>query len=82
MPNGGARKDRAFNMTRDGFTLLAMGFTGKKALGFKLQYIQQFNFMEEMLKAPVKEPSLFPALNALSIFDLNSHDIRVVTIDD
>lgn len=55
MPNGGTRKDRAFNMTRDGFTLLAMGFTGKKALGFKLQYIQQFNIMEEMLKAPVKE---------------------------
>lgn len=55
MPNGGTRKVRAFNMTRDGFTLLAMGFTGKKALGFKLQYIQQFNVMEEMLKAPVKE---------------------------
>ncbi|MCZ8180245.1 MAG: Rha family transcriptional regulator [Rhizobium sp.] len=28
----GTRKDRAFEMTRDGFTLLAMGFTGKKAL--------------------------------------------------
>ena len=38
MPKGGTRKDRAVNMTRDGFTLLAMGFTGKKALGFKLQY--------------------------------------------
>lgn len=25
---------RAFDMTRDGFTLLAMGFTGKKALAF------------------------------------------------
>lgn len=32
----GTRKDRAFEMTRDGFTLLAMGFTGKKALQFKL----------------------------------------------
>lgn len=51
----GTRKVRAFNMTRDGFTLLAMGFTGKKALGFKLQYIQQFNVMEEMLKSLVKE---------------------------
>ena len=51
----GGRSYRAFDMTRDGFTLLAMGFTGKKALGFKLQYIQQFNIMEEMLKAPVKE---------------------------
>ena len=32
-------------MNRDGFTLLAMGFTGKKALNFKLQYIEAFNQM-------------------------------------
>ena len=31
----GTRKDRAFEMTRDGFTLLAMGFTGKKAFRSK-----------------------------------------------
>lgn len=36
-------------MNRDGFTLLAMGFTGKKALEFKLQYIEAFNKMEESL---------------------------------
>ncbi|AAR04648.1 putative antirepressor [Lactobacillus phage Lc-Nu] len=29
-----------YYMNRDGFTLLAMGFTGKKALQFKIQYIQ------------------------------------------
>ncbi len=34
-------------MNRDGFTLLAMGFTGEKALEFKLKYIQAFNQMEE-----------------------------------
>ena len=33
-------------MNRDGFTLLAMGFTGKKALQFKLAYIDAFNNME------------------------------------
>lgn len=37
-------------VTRDGFTLLAMGFTGAKALKFKIQYIQAFNEMEEKLK--------------------------------
>lgn len=37
-------------VTRDGFTLLAMGFTGKKALQFKLAYIEVFNKMEEALK--------------------------------
>lgn len=53
MPNGGTRSYRAFDMTRDGFTLLAMGFTGKKALGFKLAYIQQFNAMEAQLNTGI-----------------------------
>lgn len=39
-----------YEMNRDGFTLLAMGFTGKKALEWKLKYIQAFNDMEELLK--------------------------------
>ena len=37
-------------MNRDGFTLLAMGFNGPKALQWKLKYIQAFNEMEEQLK--------------------------------
>lgn len=37
-------------MNRDGFTLLAMGFTGEKALQFKLEYINAFNKMEETIK--------------------------------
>ena len=41
---------RKFYMNRDGFSLLAMGFTGKKALEWKLQYIKAFNAMEAMLK--------------------------------
>ena len=36
-------------MTRDGFSLLAMGFTGKKALKFKLKFIDAFNKMEARL---------------------------------
>ena len=36
-------------MNRDGFSLLAMGFTGKAALGWKLKYIQAFNEMEKQL---------------------------------
>lgn len=42
----------AYRLTRDGFTLLAMGFTGKKALGFKLAYIDAFNCMEAALHQP------------------------------
>lgn len=39
-----------YYMNRDGFTLLAMGFTGKKALKFKMQYIEAFNKMEDQIK--------------------------------
>lgn len=38
-----------YEMTRDGFTLVAMGFTGKKALKWKLAYIEAFNIMEDAL---------------------------------
>lgn len=36
--------------TRDGFTLLAMGFTGTKALEWKLRYIEAFNRMESFIR--------------------------------
>lgn len=39
-------------MNRDGFTLLAMGFTGKDALEWKIKYIQAFNEMETKLNDP------------------------------
>lgn len=38
-----------YNLTRDAFTLLAMGFTGKKAMQFKIAYIEAFNAMEKAL---------------------------------
>lgn len=44
------REKPMYTMTRDGFSLLAMGFTGKKALEFKLKFINEFNRMEETLK--------------------------------
>lgn len=39
-----------YYMNRDGFTLLAMGFTGKDAMKFKLEYIEAFNKMEQVIK--------------------------------
>jgi len=48
-PNGGTREVPAYHLTRDGFTLLAMGFTGKRALAFKCAYIDAFNKMEAAL---------------------------------
>lgn len=51
IPDTYGRDRKAYAITKDGFTLLAMGFTGKKALEFKLQYIEAFNQMESALKA-------------------------------
>ena len=39
-----------YEVTRDGFTLLAMGYTGKEAMKFKEDYINAFNAMESELK--------------------------------
>jgi Rha family phage regulatory protein len=47
---GTGKNYKEFLMNRDGFTLLVMGFTGKKAMEWKLKYIQAFNEMEAMLK--------------------------------
>lgn len=38
-------------MTKDGFTMLAMGFTGKKAMKFKEAYIERFNQMEQFIQS-------------------------------
>ena len=45
---------RMYYMNRDGFSLLAMGFTGSKALTFKLNFINAFNLMEAELNSPEK----------------------------
>lgn len=50
VPDSYGRDRKAYYLNRDGFTLLAMGFTGKAALNFKLQYIQAFNHMEKVIK--------------------------------
>ncbi|EFW0368043.1 Rha family transcriptional regulator [Shigella flexneri] len=46
------RKLPCYQITRDGFTFLAMGFTGKRAAQFKEAYINAFNQMEKQLSNP------------------------------
>lgn len=43
------KKQPMYFMTRDGFTMLVMGYTGEKAMQFKESYIKQFNAMEKVL---------------------------------
>ena len=47
-----------YEITKDGFTFLAMGFTGAKAAQFKEQYIAAFNEMERRLSHPVQPKEL------------------------
>lgn len=47
--NLGEKRLPMYTMTRDGFTLLVMGYTGKEAMRFKLEYIEAFNAMEAEL---------------------------------
>jgi anti-repressor protein len=77
------RIQEMFLMNRDGFSLLVMGFTGEKALDFKIEYIEAFNKIEE----PVKEddPTLGKVLSAINelqkIIEL-SKQAQLFTKDD
>ena len=54
--NEQGKEQPMFFMNRDGFTLLAMGFSGERALKFKVDYINAFNAMEAELKS--QKPAL------------------------
>jgi len=56
------RKQTAYAMTRDGFTMLVMGYTGQKAMRFKELYIRRFNEMEQFIKTLVTARKEFPLL--------------------
>lgn len=55
--NGKQQEQPMYIMNRDGFTLLTMGFTGQKALQFKLDYIDAFNKMEQIIRSTRNLPS-------------------------
>lgn len=53
--NSQNKRQPMYYMTRDGFTMLVMGYTGEKAMKFKEAYIRQFNAMEKVLIGKMKE---------------------------
>ena len=61
---GTGKAYKEYLMNRDGFSLLVMGFTGKKALEWKIKYIQAFNAMEEELRKPKIIPEKSDALQS------------------
>ncbi|EAL4461936.1 phage regulatory protein [Campylobacter coli] len=73
-----------YQISRDGFSLLAMGFTGKKALQFKIAFINAFNEMEKLLQKEIKSPNKYLTdLMELIYPNLPQNDYKVsVTITD
>lgn len=53
--NSQNKKMPMYYMTKDGFTLLVMGYNGEKAMEFKEGYIRQFNEMEKLLTGKIRE---------------------------
>ncbi|ABM28079.1 phage regulatory protein [Nitratidesulfovibrio vulgaris] len=58
-----------YHLTRDGFTIVAMGYTGPKAMRMKEAYIRQFNEMERTLAHGATTPVALPALQPTAGWD-------------
>jgi Rha family phage regulatory protein len=84
-PSGGKPiQQPEYLITRDGFTILAMGFTGKKAMQFKIAYIEAFNAMEEAIKnSAVKianyERNIAPGVNASTLELIDCINRRILS---
>jgi len=71
---------KEYLLTRDGFSLLAMGFTGAKALKWKIKYIEAFNKMEEELRKQLAPTG--KQLMAMALIEANETiENQVVLID-
>ena len=82
--NSQGKRYTMFEMTEKGFSLLAFGFTGSKAIQFKEMYLNKFEDMREQLKQ-VNEPK--KVLSTLELFDfalqsLKEHENRLLNIEN
>lgn len=73
---GTGKNYKEYLLTRDGFSLLVMGFTGAKALQWKLKYIEAFNKMEEKLKNLNPFSGLSKELQAIFAMDKKQQQIE------
>lgn len=69
-------------MNRDCFTLLAMGFTGKAAMEWKLKYIEAFNAMEKKLRAapPLSRAELMAQALIAAHEELEHKDAKIAEL--
>lgn len=78
IPDSYGRKQRAYLMNRDGFSLLVMGFTGKSALEWKIKYIEAFNKMEQQLRS---KPKTAAELFAMQVQVNLEHEQRLALME-
>ncbi|RXA81896.1 Rha family transcriptional regulator [Latilactobacillus sakei] len=74
---GNGKQNKMYYMNRDGFTFLAMGFTGKKADEFKLKYIEAFNRMENSIKSQLELPTTPQGMLKLVLENVNDSNEKV-----
>lgn len=70
---------RMINLTRDGFSLLVMGFTGQKAYRWKIEFIKAFNLMEAKLKSlkSIEQTNRIANLEAIAMSKENYHKSQI-----
>ena len=78
------KTNKMYLMNRDGFSLLAMGFTGSKALQWKIRYIDAFNRMEETIR---KQQQAVKPMTTLAKFRMileieEDHEKRISNLED
>ena len=80
-PDTYGRDQKVFVMNRDGFMLLAMGFTGSDAIKWKIKYIDAFNMMERELNTP--EMVMARGLKAAQlVIEQKDQIIKELTVDN
>lgn len=78
--NEQGREFQMFTMTKDGFSFLVMGYTGKKAARFKEAYINAFNKMESEIRSSIKPKSQLEILQ-MSINQLVEQERRLSSVE-
>ena len=72
------RQQNEYLLTRDGFSLLVMGFTGQKALKWKLKYIEAFNKMENAIKSKLSPQEIM----RIQLGMLDNHEGRIDKLEN
>ena len=78
------KNTKLYKLTKDGFAILAMGFTGTKALQWKIQFINAFNQMQQLIQREIKSPNEYLTDMMKDIYpNLPKEDYRVdISIKD